>query len=138
MASNLEVAQHLQAKHLSDILLCMFSEWHSYDIFNYVYVGKHFFWENRLSQCKLQGIARKGIYRGSKSRVSYVENWILTKIIQNGLDAPQPLDDVGEYIDYINQHCQAIKVSLGPAFLFLKNVVSAPGQFWREIIPHAF
>lgn len=30
--------------------------------------------------------------------------------IENGLDAPQPLDDVGEYIDYINQHCKAIKL----------------------------
>ena len=43
-------------------------------------------------------------------------NW--TKIIQNGLDAPQPLDDVGEYIDYINQHCKALKVSLHLVFLF--------------------
>ena len=42
----------------------------------------------------------------------------LNKFIQNGLDAPQPLDDVGEYIDYINQHCKAIKVSLALVFLF--------------------
>ena len=33
------------------------------------------------------------------------------KNIQDGLDAPQPLDDVGEYIDYINQHYKSIKVS---------------------------
>ena len=32
------------------------------------------------------------------------------KNIQDGLDAPQPLDDVGEYIDYINQHYKSIKV----------------------------
>ena len=42
----------------------------------------------------------------------------LNKFIQNGLDAPQPLDDVGEYIDYINQHCKAIKVGFALLFQF--------------------
>ena len=36
------------------------------------------------------------------------------KNIQDGLDAPQPLDDVGEYIDYINQHYKSIKVGSKP------------------------
>ena len=36
------------------------------------------------------------------------------KNIQDGLDAPQPLDDVGEYIDYINQHYKSIKVGSLP------------------------
>ena len=36
------------------------------------------------------------------------------KNIQDGLDAPQPLDDVGEYIDYINQHYKSIKVGSEP------------------------
>ena len=62
MASNLEVAQHFQI--FIRYLRLWFSEWHSYDIFNYVYVGKYFFWENCLSQCKLQRTARKSIYRG--------------------------------------------------------------------------
>ena len=65
MASNLEVTQHSHVKYLSVRYLSLeFSEWHSYDIFNYVYVGKYFFGENRLSQCKLQRTARKSIYRG--------------------------------------------------------------------------
>ena len=34
---------------------------------------------------------------------------------QEGLDAPQPLDDVGEYIDYINQHYKSMKLTENPA-----------------------
>lgn len=35
--------------------------------------------------------------------------------IEEGLDAPQPLDDVGEYIDYINQHYKSMKLTENPA-----------------------
>ena len=60
-------------------------------------------------------------------------NW--TKIIQNGLDAPQPLDDVGEYIDYINQHCKAIKVSLDPVFCFCKSSFQLQENFGEKSSP---
>ena len=30
--------------------------------------------------------------------------------MEDGLDAPQPLEDVGEYIEYINQHFKSLQV----------------------------
>ena len=137
MASNLEVAQHLQAKHLSDIWLFNFQNDTAMIYLTTFMLGNIFSEKIACHNASYKELREKAFIEvGGVGFSLRIFNW--TKIIQNGLDAPQPLDDVGEYIDYINQHCQAIKVSLGPAFLFLKNVLSAPGQFWREIIPHAF
>ena len=39
------------------------------------------------------------------------KDWINRALMEQGLDAPQPLDDVGEYIEYINQHFKTIKIN---------------------------
>ena len=44
------------------------------------------------------------------SHNSHYKELIHNAFIEDGLDAPQPLDDVGDYIDYINQHTKSIQV----------------------------
>ena len=46
------------------------------------------------------------------SHNSHYKELIHNAFIEDGLDAPQPLDDVGDYIDYINQHTKSIQVVL--------------------------
>ena len=41
---------------------------------------------------------------------SLYKDLIKKSFIDDGLDAHQPLDDVGDYIDYINQHTKSIQV----------------------------
>ena len=49
--------------------------------------------------------------------VSICEMFFNLLNIKDGLDAPQPLDDVGEYIEYINQHFKSMKVTVGSSLL---------------------
>lgn len=45
------------------------------------------------------------------SHNSHYKELIHNAFIEDGLDAPQPLDDVGDYIDYINQHTKSIQLN---------------------------
>ena len=45
-----------------------------------------------------------------KHNVHY-KDLIQNAFIEDSLDAPQPLDDVGDYIEYINQHTRSIQVN---------------------------
>lgn len=46
------------------------------------------------------------------SHNTHYKELIQNAFIEDSLDAPQPLDDVGDYIEYINQHTKSIQVSL--------------------------